>query len=113
MRGQLPPPDVQMAQLAAEQWGVAAHRQLVGLGLTDRAIDRRLHSGRLHPLHRGVYAVGYARTTVRGEWMAAVLAGGEGALLSHWSAARLWGLVGGRLRPIHVTVTRNGGRKDR
>ena len=45
--------------------------------------------------------------------MAAVLAGDEGALLSHWSAARLWGFARGRLRPIHVTVARNGGRKDR
>jgi hypothetical protein len=53
-------------------------------------------------LHRGVYAVGHERLTQRGHWLAAVLASGEGALLSHASAAALWGLRGAR-SPVDVT----------
>jgi predicted transcriptional regulator of viral defense system len=113
MGGQLPPPDALISEIAARQHGSIAHRQLRGLGLGDDAIHYRVRAGRLHVVHRGVYAVGHPHLTRHGEWMAAVLAGDEGALLSHWSAARLWGLAGGRQRPIHVTVARNGGRKDR
>lgn len=54
---------------------------------------RRLEQGRLHELHRGVYVVGVRRISRRGRWMAAVLASGDGAVLSHRSAARLWRLL--------------------
>lgn len=99
--------------MAAVQHGLVASYQLVETGLHERTIARRIESGHLHPIHRGVYAVGHPHLTRHGRWMAAVLAGGEGALLSHVSAAQLWGLTRGRQLPIHVTVTRNGGRKDR
>jgi hypothetical protein len=79
-----------------------AKRQLVHLGFGADAIKRRLSAGRLHLLHRGVYAVGHRRVNQRGHWMAAVLAYGEPAVLSHQSAAALWGLVGAR-SPIDVT----------
>lgn len=82
--------DELIARLAARQHGVVARRQLVALGLGARAIDRRIARGRLHPLHRGVYAVGHRVVSQRGRWMAAVLATGEGAVLSHRSAAALW-----------------------
>ena len=59
-----------------------------------RAVGHRLERGRLHSLHLGVYAVGHDALSERGRWMAAVLAGGDGAVLSHRSAAALW-----RLRP--------------
>jgi very-short-patch-repair endonuclease len=82
--------DRRIASIAAQQHGVIAHWQLVELGLSSSALGRRVSSGRLQLLHRGVYAVGHARVSQRGIWMAAVLACGEGAVLSHRSAAGLW-----------------------
>ena len=96
MSPKLPPADADVAEIAARQYGKVNHAQLAALGLDDEAIKYRIRVGRLHIVHRGVYAVGYERQDVRGEWMAAVLAGGDGALLSHASAARLWGIAGGR-----------------
>src|SRR5919109_2444050 len=92
--------------MAGSQYGVVARRQLVELGLSHRAIDRRLAAGRLHPLHRAVYAVGHSVVERRGWWLAAVLACGPDAVLSHRSAAALW-----RIRPterarVDVTVPR-------
>jgi very-short-patch-repair endonuclease len=92
--------------LAATQHGVVTLEQLVALGLSRRAIRWRIASGRLHPIHRGVYAVGRPDVTIKGKWMAAVLACGEGALLSHQSAATLHGLLNARSGRIHVTVPR-------
>src|SRR4051794_8544400 len=113
MRTQVPPPDARVAALAAVQHGLVSHAQLTREGITKSAIERRVLAGRLHIVHRGVYAVGHPHLTRHGDLMAAVLAGGDGALLSHLTAAQLHGLAGGRQRPIHVTVSRNGGRKDR
>lgn len=93
-----------LASLATRQHGVVARRQLVALGLGRGAIDARVGSGRLHPLHRGVYAYGHRRLGLRGFWMAAVLAYGDGALLSHGSAGSLWGLMRARASPIDVTA---------
>jgi very-short-patch-repair endonuclease len=77
--------------LAAAQHGVVARWQLIELGLSSRAIKYRIKRGRLHVVFRGVYAVGRPELTRHGWWMAAVLACGHGALLSHRSAAALWG----------------------
>jgi hypothetical protein len=85
-----------LAGLLRRQHGVVSRRQLTALGLHRGAIDWRLRSGRLHRVHRGVYAVTPGRLTRRGQWFAAVLASGEGAVLSHRSAGALWGLVGPR-----------------
>ena len=71
---------------------MVALRQLQLLGLSKSAVSRRTRGGRLHRIHRGVYAVGYPKLTGYGHWMAAVLAGGPRAVLSHRSAAGLWGL---------------------
>jgi hypothetical protein len=106
MSPQLAPPDREIARIAASQHAVIDHDQLESLGLCDQAIKYRVGVGRLHVVHRGVYSVGHRLLTVRGQWMAAVLASGVGALLSHWSAARLLGFAGGRLRPIHVLAER-------
>jgi very-short-patch-repair endonuclease len=84
--------DELIAALAERQHGVVARRQLVPLGLNRRAIGHRLERGRLHPLHQGVYAVGHCVLSQRGRWMAAVLACGPGAVLSHRSAAALWAI---------------------
>lgn len=67
-------------------------RQLLAVGLTHSAVHERMTSGRLHRVHRAVYAVGHRLLTPRGRWMAAVLAGGDGALLSHRAALALWDL---------------------
>jgi hypothetical protein len=92
MRPQRRPGDRGIAALAARQHGVVAHRQLMRLGLSRSAIQHRLRAGRLHRVHRGIYAVGHARVSVHGRSMAAVLACGTGAVLSHRSAASHWGL---------------------
>jgi hypothetical protein len=67
--------------------------QLNGLGIGRAGVTRRVHAGRLHRLHRGVYAVGHTVLRREGRWLAAVLACGEGAVLSHLSAAVHWGLL--------------------
>ncbi len=81
--------------LAEKQHGVISHAQLAELGLGPGAIQHRLRNGRLHPLLRGVYAVGRPQVEPRGHWMAAVLVCGPRALLSHRSAAKLWGIRNG------------------
>jgi very-short-patch-repair endonuclease len=93
--------DVLIAAIAARQHELIGHLQLVALGLSRQAIQRRVRAGRLHRVHQGVYAVGHKRLTQRGRWMAAVLAGGEDAVLSHRSAAALWQILPAR-NPIHV-----------
>lgn len=79
--------------LVRRQHGVVARSQLLALGIGSRSIEHRVAKGRLHPLWRGVYAVGRPEVTQEGRWMAAVLASGPTALLSHRSAAALWGIA--------------------
>jgi very-short-patch-repair endonuclease len=69
---------------------VIVRRQLLALGFSAKAIKHRVSIGRLHPIYRGVYSVGRPSLTQHGRWMAAVLACGDGAVLSHSSAAALW-----------------------
>lgn len=92
--------------MAARQHGVIARRQLLEAGLGEDAIQHRLIARRLHLLHRGVYAVGHALVACEGRWLAAVLASGEGAVLSHWSAAALWGIRPNSRGTIDVTTPR-------
>jgi hypothetical protein len=75
--------------LAKHQHGVIARRQLLALGASAKWVQHRIERRRLHPIWRGTYAVGRAELTRHGRWMAAVLTCGEGALLSHQSAAEL------------------------
>lgn len=82
---------------------MVSRRQLVAAGLSSKAIERRLDTGRLVRLHRGVYAVGHRRLTQDGFWLAAVLATGLDAALSHRDAAALHGL--GRWGGTRVEVT--------
>ena len=99
-----------LASLAGRQHGVVGRWQLADLGFEDEAIRLRLAAGRLHPLHREAYSVGHRVITRRGKWLAAVLAMGPEAFLSHGSAAALWG-IGGDQRKVHVTAP--GGRQAR
>jgi very-short-patch-repair endonuclease len=94
-----------MVGLAELQHGVVGQRQLEALGFTRRAIERRLDSWRLRMVHGGVYAVGHSKLSRHGRWMAAVLAYGNDALLSHRSAAALWGFARPRAHAIDVTAT--------
>jgi very-short-patch-repair endonuclease len=94
-RGKLPPRywEQAIADLARQQHGVVSRAQLLEFGMGSRAIEGRIERGGLYRLHGGVYKVGYRRITRKGRWMAAVLASGSGACLSHRSAGRLWRLI--------------------
>jgi very-short-patch-repair endonuclease len=84
--------------------------QLEGLGLTETAIDKRTTARRLHRIHQRVYSLTPSVMTQRGRFMAAVLACGPDAALSHLSAAYLWGLVDDWDEPIDVTAPNRRGR---
>lgn len=87
------------------QHGVVTRAQLRDLGFTDHAIDHRLARGRLRRLHRGVFVLGGREISQRCRWMGAVRLFGESALLSHLSAAALWGIRTSPGAPIEVTLT--------
>ena len=100
-----------METLVRAQHGVVSAAQLGAAGMSEAAIRRRVQAGRLRRVHRGVYAVGPMDLTQHGRWMAAVLACGQGAVLSHQSAAVLW-----KIRSwgaVEVTVPTRGGRLRR
>jgi very-short-patch-repair endonuclease len=99
--------DAAIAELATEQHGVVSRLQLTRIGLSERAIDRRIEAKRLHRIHRRVYAVGHRNLTREARYLAAVLSAGEGAVLSHRSAADLWELRTAKERAVDVTVARN------
>jgi very-short-patch-repair endonuclease len=99
------PVDRALALLAAEQHGVVARRQLLALAISGAEVQGRLDAGRLHRVHRGVYAVGHRKLTLKGRWMAAVLACGPPvAVLSHRCALALWDLRQAPSGVIEVTV---------
>ena len=94
-----------VARLAAQQWGVLSLDELRSCGLSRNAVESRVRNGHLHPLYRGVYAVGHTKLTLEGAFLAAVKACGPTAHLSHFSAAALYGLVRWDYRYPQVTVT--------
>jgi very-short-patch-repair endonuclease len=103
------PPDSRVAAVAARQHGLATTRQLGLCGLTKREVGVRVRVGRLYPVHRGVYAVGHPALTDHGRWLAAVLALGDEAVLSHRAAGTLLGFLPqskNDRRPTDVTVPR-------
>ena len=98
-----------LAERARRQHGVVSRRQLLSLGVGKDAIAYRLEIGRLHRVFDGVYAVGHRAIGREGQWMAATLASGDGAVLSHRSAAALWGLRIEASSTQEVTVSRSTG----
>jgi very-short-patch-repair endonuclease len=96
--------DARVAVIAGRQHGVVTASQLREAGIDKYGVRDRVRAGRLHRLHRGVYAVGHRSLSWRGRWLAAVLAAGEGAVLSHTSAAALWEFLRTMQGPAHVTV---------
>jgi very-short-patch-repair endonuclease len=105
--------DAEIAALAARQHGVVTTAQLAALGLAQRGVSHRAAAGRLHRVHRGVYAVGHPILSANGYRMAAVLACGPGAALSHASAAALWEIRPTAATRIDVSTPRAGGRGKR
>lgn len=97
--------DSAIAELALRQHGVVSHEQLLELGLGPRGIRHRVAHGRLHRIHRRVYAVGHRKLTRQGYWIAAVLAGGPATVLSHRAAGAAHGLRAWSGRPA-ITVPR-------
>lgn len=95
--------------LAERQHGIVSRGQLLELGVGRGAIQRRREGGILVPVFPGVFALGHRRLDRKGGWMAAVLVCGPGTVLSHGSAAQLWGLRGSR-GPIEVVRRSGGGR---
>jgi very-short-patch-repair endonuclease/predicted transcriptional regulator of viral defense system len=136
MREQRAKPDREIAEIARRQHGVVADWQMRAAGLSASGISRRAAAGRLHRVHRGVYAVGHLGLSPQSEWMAAVLACGRrasvnrrsasdahpttatvlgywGAALSHRSAAESWGMLAVRGDAIDVSVSGGSGKKKR
>jgi very-short-patch-repair endonuclease len=95
-----------IAALAGQQHGVVSRRQPLAAGVSGRAVERRIEGGRLHPLRAGVYAVGHRVVSREGRWMAAVLAAGQDAVLSHRSAAALWGVRPTASARVEITAPR-------
>ena len=102
-----------MARLAKRQYGVVSRQQLRELGMGEDAIQHRLATGRLHQLHKGVYAVGHQVIPREGRWLAAVFASGPDAVLSHLSAAALWMIRPNSRTRIDVTVSHRSRSSDR
>ncbi len=96
--------EVALAELAAAQAGRVSRAQLVALGFGRRAIEHRLARGRLHRVHRGVYAVGHTAAAPTSRAIAALLLAGPDAVLSHDAAAAIWGLRREVDGPIDVTI---------
>jgi hypothetical protein len=92
---------------------VVDRSELRELGVSDRGVAHRVAAGRLHRIHTGVYAVGHTVLSARGRWMAAVLACGPNAVLSHAAAGALWDLRRSETGIVDVTVPGTGARHRR
>jgi very-short-patch-repair endonuclease len=95
-----------MAELARRQGGVVALWQLLELGFTAKTVEHWVETGRLHRIHRGVYAVGHRAIVWKGRLTAAVIACGPEAVLSHRSAAAWWALLPSERARVDVTAPR-------
>ena len=98
------PLEARLAALARRQHGVVSHAQLVAIGVPRSTIGDWAKRDRLLRVHHGVYAVGHLALSRNARFMAAVLACGNGAALSHFSAAVLWRILQDRGSMIHVTA---------
>lgn len=104
--------DREIARLAAGQHSVVTRAQLAAVGVTDAAIRNSIEHSRLHRVHRGVFAVGHPALTRHGQCLAAVFARGDEALLSHRSAAWLWGLLPTLDLPLETSVPWRGHKRS-
>jgi very-short-patch-repair endonuclease len=106
-------PDPRVFDLARRQHWAITTSQLLATGLTPAAIRHGVAAGRLHPVHRGVFAVGRPDLTREGRWMAAVLSAGPGAGLAQVSAVLNWAIDDRAEGLPHVVVPASGGRRRR
>src|SRR4051812_50138111 len=105
MRGKGRTVEERIAQKASSQHGVVTRTQLLAARITGKEIDRRLRNGSLISVHRGVFRVGHAAFSLEATYLAAVLACGDGALLSGRAAGHLWGILKGRTPIPEVTAS--------
>jgi very-short-patch-repair endonuclease len=106
-----PPVDAAVAAVAKRQYGIVTRAQLRRVGVGETGIRRRIRTGRLHRIHRGVYAVGHSVLPPRAHYMAAVLACGQGAALSHVAAAAHLGIRASAAAVVDVIVPTRSGRR--
>jgi hypothetical protein len=97
--------DEVIARIAGRAHGVVTRAELLAAGVTADQITERIRKGALIPIYRGVYRVGHAAPSVEADYMAAVKACGQGALLSGWATAWLWGLLKGAPPPPEVSAS--------
>jgi very-short-patch-repair endonuclease len=100
----------QIVAIADAQRGLITTAQLLSLGLSQHAIERRVSTGRLTRIYWGVFAVGRRQLDTRARWKAATLACGPGALLSHLCASGLWNIRRVPVGDPHVVMCGNGRR---
>jgi hypothetical protein len=105
--------DRRVAEVAAGEWGVLSTHELLACGHTHDSISTRHRAGTLYCLYRAVWAVGHPNPPWQGRLLAAVKACGPTALLSHYSAAALWGFVERDTRKPDVTVVGTSHRRHR
>lgn len=90
-------------RIAARQWGVITREQLIECGLSARTVTRWCSAGRLHCIHRGIYAMGHPSLSPEGFLVAALFHAGPGAALSHATATWWWGLI--PHQPVQIEVS--------
>jgi very-short-patch-repair endonuclease len=95
-----------LARIARRQHGLVTRKQLLAAGISKEEIRRRIQKGALLVVHRGVYRVGHRAPSIEARYLAAVLACGDGAVLSGQAAGYLWGLIKGTAPPPEVTAPR-------
>jgi hypothetical protein len=100
--------DARIADLAGRQFNRISRRQLIDLGVSDKAIRHRVVTRRLVAVEQGVFAVAPVLEDDWGRWMAGILTA-PGSVLSHMSAAAAWGLLSERRRVVCVTRPGSGG----
>jgi hypothetical protein len=93
-----------LARIARRQHGLVTRKQLLAAGISKEEIRRRIQKGALLVVHRGVYRVGHRAPSIEARYLAAVLACGDGAVLSGQAAGYLWGLIKGTAPPPEVTA---------
>jgi predicted transcriptional regulator of viral defense system len=92
------------ADIARRQWGIIAWRQLRRCGVSRATAHEWRAAGKLHVIHRGVYAVGHSWVPIEGRMAAAILHAGAGTVVSHATAAWWWGLIPQSSTLIHVST---------
>jgi Transcriptional regulator, AbiEi antitoxin len=96
-----------LGRIARRQHGLVTRKQLLAAGISKEEIRRRIQKGALLVVHRGVYRVGHRAPSIEARYLAAVLACGEGAVLSGKAAGHLWGLIKGSAPPPEVTTPKD------